>query len=97
MQQRVHPQQPGARERDTFRIQLGQKAVRLERVQLCAEAIERIDPVLLVESTGPDRAALQLEDELANEALVRVRPIGTAERQVAGFNRRRVFSQVSTF
>ena len=47
VQQRVHPQQPGARERDTFRVQLGQKALRLERVQLCAEAIERIDLLLV--------------------------------------------------
>src|SRR5262245_19927392 len=91
VQQRVHPQQPGSRERNPFWIQFGQEALRLERFQLRAETVERIDRVLVMKVSGPDRPTLQLENELANEPLVRVRPVGTPERQLTGFERGRVF------
>src|SRR5262245_60628442 len=90
VQQRVDPEQPGAGQRDSFGVALGQKTFRLQRVQLSAETIERIYPVLVLKVPGLHRPAFQLEDELANQPLIGVGPVGTAERQVAGFNRRRV-------
>ena len=83
MEERVDAQQAVAGQGHPLRAQVGEEAFRLQRGELRREPLERIDAVLVVKISRPDAAALQLQDEFANQPFVVVRPIGTAERQVA--------------
>ena len=89
VQERIDAQQPVARQRDPLRAQLSEEPFRLQRGQLRVEAAQRIDAVFVVKIPWTDAAALQLQDELADQALIAAWPIGTPERQLARFDRRR--------
>src|SRR5690242_17612634 len=88
VQQRIDAHQPLAGDGDAGGRQLGEVAFLLQRRKLRREAIARFDAVLGVEVCRRDRAALQLQDELADQPLVGVGLIGAAERQHAGVDRR---------
>src|SRR5687768_15662734 len=87
VEEHVHAQQPGTRQRDAVVRQLRQVALGTQRRQRLGETCERIDAVLLLEVRRPYGAALELQDELANQPLIGIGSVGAPERQPPGLQR----------
>src|SRR5688572_5774890 len=74
-QQRVDPEQSFARERHALAGPFGQVALALKVLPDAGKSIDDIDPELLREIARANRAALQLQDHLADQPLLRGRPV----------------------
>src|SRR6266478_4251179 len=84
-QQAVNPEQSVPGQRDQVAAG-GQHSLRAERPDLGLEAIEDGHAVLALEIRWPDRAELQLQDELPDQLLFLGGTKGAPERQDAGLH-----------
>src|SRR5262245_22813609 len=89
-EQRVHTQQPVACERHDVGCGVREAAVSRQRIELPLEPFEDVHLVLALEIRRPDRAELQLQNELANHPLFCRRTIRPAEREVSASDCRTV-------
>ena len=85
LEQAVHPQQPFARQGDTLLAALGDETISSDRIERIAEALQDVDLILVAEVCRTDRTELQLQDELADQALFVRRVIGTIERDLVAY------------
>src|ERR1700733_15089403 len=84
-QQAVNPEQPVSRQRDQIAARR-QQSLGGERPERRLEAIEHGHAVLALEVRWPDRAELQLQDELPDQLLLLGGTKGARERQDAGLH-----------
>src|SRR5262249_5625973 len=75
LQEDVHAEQAVAAERDHLVVGPREVAVASQGRERLREPAPDVDPVLVGEVRRPDRPALQLQHELADEPLVRPRPV----------------------
>src|SRR6266496_6608108 len=75
-EQGVDAQQTFAGKGDRVGIGHRQVALGAERVPLLREPLPDVDLVLVLEVGGPDRSALELQDQLPDHALLGARPVG---------------------
>src|SRR5688572_17564408 len=89
-QQHVDSQQSLACQRDAIGRRRCEISVRLQPLPGVSKTIDDVDAELRGEIARTDRAALQLQNDLTDQTLIRTRAVRAPERQTSILDRRRV-------